>query len=114
MTKVKHTKRELAQNKDIENKDWSRFLPKFNKNVKKHGKKPKKTPKKPYTPFPPPQTPRKVDLQLLSGEYFLGPDSILQKEKEKMAQKRREKRRMKKEELLEVFNAPDSSDKEEK
>jgi ribosomal RNA assembly protein len=78
--------RELAQDPKLQQEDWSRFLPQFKKkNVPR--KKPKqaaasaattaldatsnKPVKKTYTPFPPPQTPRKVDLQLDSGEYFL-------------------------------------------
>ncbi len=64
-------KRELAKDPALANESWDRFLPNFKKkNVQR--KKPKEiTKKKEYTPFPPPQQPRKVDLQLESGEYFL-------------------------------------------
>lgn len=61
-----------------------RFFPKFKKkNIAKKKKVMKK--KKPYTPFPPPQQPRKIDLQLESGEYFLN-------EKERFGQIRKEKK----------------------
>jgi len=62
--------RELARNPELADKDWSRFLPKFKKKNIKRKKKPKKKDKGPKNPFPPPQTPRKVDLQMLSGEYW--------------------------------------------
>lgn len=62
--------RELARNPELADKDWSRFLPKFKKKNVKRKKKPKKKDKGPRNPFPPPQTPRKVDLQMLSGEYW--------------------------------------------
>lgn len=64
-------KRELAKDPALANESWDRFLPNFKKkNVQR--KKPKEVgKKKEYTPFPPPQQPRKVDLQLESGEYFL-------------------------------------------
>ncbi|KAK9824368.1 hypothetical protein WJX72_009757 [[Myrmecia] bisecta] len=65
-------KRELAKDPALANESWDRFLPKFKKkNVKR--KAPKDVTKKAYTPFPPPQQPRKLDLQLESGEYFLKP-----------------------------------------
>ena len=106
-------KRELAKDPKLATESWDRFLPKFRK---KHLKTSEKTAKKNeklaeknaareaaglppiqsakdekkkkvYTPFPPPQQPRKVDLQLESGEYFLK-----SKEKEaREAQRRKEK-----------------------
>lgn len=63
--------RELAKDPVLQNEDWSRFLPKFQKkNVQRH--KPHKVNKNkgPYTPFPPPQQPSKIDQQLETGEYF--------------------------------------------
>lgn len=78
-------KKELAKDPELANQDWSRFLPQFKKkNVQR--KKPKVVnEKKKYTPFPPPQKPSKIDLQLESGEYFL---SEKQKENIKQEKKR--------------------------
>ena len=66
-------KRELAKDPNLKTESWDRFLPHFKKkNVqRKASKKGEEKKKKEYTPFPPPQQPRKVDLQLESGEYFL-------------------------------------------
>ncbi|KAL6947419.1 ribosomal RNA assembly protein krr1 [Hanseniaspora vineae] len=86
-------KRELAKKPELAEEDWSRFLPMFKKrNVAR--KKPKNIKdkkisdeKKVYTPFPPAQTPRKIDLEIESGEYFLS-----KKEKElKKVNERKEK-----------------------
>ncbi len=77
-------KRELAKDPALANESWDRFLPSFKK---KNSKRPKKTKKekKEYTPFPPAQTPRKVDLQMESGEYFL---SAEQRKARALAKKR--------------------------
>ena len=66
-------KRELEKDDDLKDEDWSRFLPKFKRKNVKSDKAPTKDKKKKRmaTPFPPAQTPSKVDLQLESGEYFL-------------------------------------------
>ena len=68
-------KRELMKDPELANENWERFLPHFKKRTLSKRKKPLKITdksKKPYTPFPPPQEKSKVDLQIESGEYFLG------------------------------------------
>lgn len=87
-------KRELAQQPELANEDWSRFLPQFKKRSVARRTPAKVREKKTYTPFPPAQQASKVDQQLESGEYFLG-----KKEKEIRAlEEKREKRETAKEE----------------
>jgi ribosomal RNA assembly protein len=63
-------KRELEKNETLKNESWDRLLPQFKKkNTTKRKSKVKE--KGDYTPFPPPQKPRKIDLEMESGEYFL-------------------------------------------
>ncbi|XP_074570800.1 KRR1 small subunit processome component homolog [Curcuma longa] len=88
-------KRELAKNPALANENWDRFLPKFKK--KNVQRKVKAKAKKPYTPFPPPQPPSKLDLELESGEYFLSVKKKSakkwQEKKEKQAEKAAENKR---------------------
>lgn len=102
-------KRELAKDPKLANESWDRFLPTFRKRHlttsektarknEAHAKKEEarkaagletdeKPKKKVYTPFPPPQPPRKIDLQLESGEYFFKPHEKAAKEEAKRKQK---------------------------
>ena len=101
---VYHLKRlmiqkELEQDPALKNEDWSRFLPQFPKKKNVPRKKAPAKPKKTYTPFPPPQQPSKVDLQLDSGEYYFN-DTQRKKEEKRESQKSKsqEKRRARMEE----------------
>jgi hypothetical protein len=53
-------KRELAKDPALKEENWERFLPKFKKKNVKRKKPAVQKRKKDYTPFPPPQQPRKV------------------------------------------------------
>ena len=82
--------KELRKDPTLQNEDWNRFLPQFTKknvprkkvkantNSSSGGEQQPK--KKTYTPFPPPQTPSKIDLQLDSGEYFI-PKEVTRQQK---------------------------------
>lgn len=69
-------KRELAKDEKLKDESWDRFLPKFKKNNK--SAKAKKKPnadagageKKTYSTFAPPQTQRKGDVAMETGEFF--------------------------------------------
>ncbi|KAH8986315.1 ribosomal RNA assembly protein mis3 [Lactarius akahatsu] len=122
-------KRELAKDPKLANESWDRFLPKFRR---RHLKTSEKTarknerleaknaeraaaglepitttkPEKVYTPFPPAQLPRKIDLQLESGEYFLKPTEKKRREERERKQKQTETTAKRRAERAEAFVAP--------
>ncbi|KAF8822355.1 putative ribosomal rna assembly protein mis3 [Cardiosporidium cionae] len=63
-------KRELEKDESLKTENWERFLPAFKKRNQKQKKIKIKT-KKNKSLFAPEQTPRKEDLMMESGEYFI-------------------------------------------
>ncbi|KAI5969967.1 KRR1 [Candida margitis] len=114
-------KQELQKNPELAHEDWSRFLPSFKKRnvARKKVSKNKQgkggaAEKKVYTPFPPAQQPRKVDLQIESGEYFLGKrEKELKKIQEKRAQQE-ENSELKRQERAKDYVAPEEDSYENK
>lgn len=112
-------KKELEKDPELKNESWDRFLPNFKKRTLSKRRVPHRVTdktKKTYTPFPPPQEKSKVDLQIESGEYFLGKHAVERKQKEEREAKMREKQEEKKKERLKEFVAPaeDGEGKEKK
>ena len=100
-------KRELAKDPKLANQSWDRFLPKLPKKSLSKRRKPYVIHDKKNKPlFPPPQTPRKIDLQMESGEYFLKGWEKKAKEKEGKEVSRQEKKRKREEERKKDFIPP--------
>jgi len=98
-------KRECSKNPQLKNESWDKFMPKYvSKNVKKQKKEIKE--KKEYTPFPPPQQPSKVDLQLESGEYFIKEKERKKKKNQEKVEKQEEAERKRKKKRLDALQAP--------
>ncbi|KAH0487705.1 MAG: hypothetical protein KVP17_000765 [Porospora cf. gigantea B] len=81
-------KRELEKDETLKNENWDRFLPQFRKRVTAKRAKKKIAKKREKAVFPPLPTPRKEDLLMATGEYFLADggkrgQQILQSEKKK-------------------------------
>ncbi|ORZ35612.1 hypothetical protein BCR44DRAFT_44573 [Catenaria anguillulae PL171] len=106
-------KRELARDPKLKEENWDRFLPKFRKrNVQtkkpKDAKKPKVSEEeKPL--FPPAQLPRKIDLQLESGEYFLKPSERARREAQAKAEAAVERKQERMAERNKDFVAPEEA-----
>ncbi|KAH9950079.1 ribosomal RNA assembly protein mis3 [Amylocystis lapponica] len=126
-------KRELAKDPQLVNESWDRFLPRFRKKHLRTSEKTarknerieeknearqaaglqpieeatkEKPAKKVYTPFPPAQLPRKVDLQLESGEYFLKSHEKAEREARKKKEKQEEVTAGRRAQRAEAFVAP--------
>ena len=78
-------KRELMKRPELAGENWDRFLPQFKKRNVTRKKKIVKKEEKEYNPFPPEQQPRKIDMQLETGEYFM--DNTNKKKKKKNKKK---------------------------
>jgi ribosomal RNA assembly protein len=102
-------KRELAKDPELANENWERFLPHFKRRTLSKRRKPFKVTdksKKPYTPFPPPQERSKVDLQIESGEFFLGKHAKERAKQEERLERQKEKRDEKQKERDQAFVPP--------
>ena len=87
-------KRELAKDPQLATESWDRFLPQFRPKALSKRHKPHRVTdksKRVYTPFPPPREKSKVDLQIESGEYFLGKHAKERQAKEGREARQREK-----------------------
>lgn len=110
-------KRELAKDPELANENWERFLPHFKRRTLSKRKKPFKATdksKKPYTPFPPPQERSKIDLQIESGEFFLGKHAKERAKKEERLERQKEKRDEKQKQRDQAFVPPQEEIPEKK
>jgi ribosomal RNA assembly protein len=111
-------KRELQKDPELAGESWDRFLPHFKKRNLSKRRVPHKITdksKKVYTPFPPPQEKSKVDLQIESGEYFLGKQAKERAEKERRLEKQRDAKEEKQRARDKEFEAPkEAGEKKEK
>lgn len=111
-------KRELMKDPELAAENWERFLPHFKKRTLSKRRKPMNITdksKKVYTPFPPPQEKSKLDMQIESGEYFLGKQAKERAVKERREEKQREKQTEKKRDRQKEFLPPkEEGEKKEK
>eukprot|EP01128_Nolandella_sp_AFSM9_P000195 TRINITY_DN10374_c0_g1_i2.p1 TRINITY_DN10374_c0_g1~~TRINITY_DN10374_c0_g1_i2.p1 ORF type:complete len:327 (-),score=99.64 TRINITY_DN10374_c0_g1_i2:893-1849(-) len=82
-------KRELAKDPAMAEQSWDRFLPKFKK--KNVQRKKVKIIKKKRSLYPPAPTPRKVDLEMETGEFFMKEEERKEKHRQEKAERKKQK-----------------------
>lgn len=110
-------KKELAKDPNLKNENWSRFLPNFKKRTLSKRREPLRVTdksRKVYTPFPPPQQPSKVDLQIESGEFFLAKQAKERAQKAEKLEKQKERKEVRDKERAAAFIAPQENGDEPK
>ena len=110
-------KKELAKDPELANENWDRFLPNFKKKTLSKRRVPHKVAdksKRVYTPFPPAPEKSKVDLQIESGEYFLGKQARERAARAERVEEQKQKKEEKKREREREFVAPEESAKPRK
>mmetsp|Transcript_56344 Transcript_56344/g.119916 ORF Transcript_56344/g.119916 Transcript_56344/m.119916 type:complete len:387 (-) Transcript_56344:51-1211(-) len=108
-------RRELEKDPELKDQNWDRFLPHFKKrNVqRKKAKDAKKKKAKSTDVFPPQQTPRKEDLMMETGEYFLNEQERQTRKKIAKYEEQKAKSAEKRKEREKVFEAPTAADTNE-
>ena len=110
-------KRELAKDPELANESWDRFLPNFKRKTLSRRRAPLKVTdktKKTYTPFPPAPEKSKVDLQIESGEYFLGKQAKERAQQEDRREKQKERKAEKAKEREGDFVPPEEGERPKK
>jgi len=98
-------RRELSKDETLKTENWDRFLPKFKKkNVKR--KRPKEIKEKSKPLFPPEPLPRKEDIEMETGEYWMKESERKRRKLKEKMDKQREKSQEKQKEKEKRFIAP--------
>jgi ribosomal RNA assembly protein len=102
----------LAKDPALAHEDWSRYLPNFKKRTLSKRRTPYKVDdksKKTYTPFPPAPEKSKVDMQIESGEYFLGKQAKQRAAEAERAEQAKQKKEEKKRERESEYVPPEET-----
>ena len=107
-------KRELEKDPAMKDENWDKYLPKYKKkNVQtKKPKASKVIKKKVKTLFPPDQAPRKEDMLMESGEYFMSKQERASKKLDDRKEQQVEKSSRKRKDMEKQFIAPKKAAKQ--